>query len=221
MNISEIKKFVADKKIEREVLSKQLNNCQINIKNLESNIQDFIQARNIVSEAARITQKQFKVFVEELTTLAIQSIFPDRDYKFLVNFELKNNRSQIDLLVQQGNKDPYSPSEEQGGGMLDVISFALRVILWSLEKPKSRATLIFDEPFRFCGALTVTAANFMKEVSRKLGIQMIMVTHDEVLAEIADKSWKVYRGLEGSTIIENSDLEIVYTPKISKRRKIK
>ena len=46
-----------------------------------------------------------------------------------------------------------------------------------------------DEPFRWTGNLTELAANMRKEISKKLGLQIIMVTHDERLMEIADKSW--------------------------------
>ena len=50
-----------------------------------------------------------------------------------------------------------------------------------------------DEPFRYCGKLTSLAGNMMKEISQKLGIQIIMVTHEDSLSEIADKSWLVRR----------------------------
>ena len=117
-----------------------------------------------------------------------------------MQFVLQNNRPQINLLVQDGENEPYIPKEEQGGGLLDIISFALRVVLWSLEKPRSRNILIMDEPFRWTGNLTELAANMMKEISKKLGLQIIMVTHDERLMEIADKSWLCKKEKELSVV---------------------
>jgi len=189
MRLDQIREIVKKREVEQKLLLKQSNECKNKLESIGIEILDMVEARNIISEAARITQQQFKMLVEELVTTAIQAVFPNKDYKFIMQFVLQNNRPQINLLVQDGENEPYIPKEEQGGGLLDIISFALRVVLWSLEKPRSRNILIMDEPFRWTGNLIELAANMMKEISKKLGLQIIMVTHDERLMEIADKSW--------------------------------
>jgi len=202
MRLDQIREIVKKREIEQKLLSKQSNERKNKLESIGIEIFDMIEARNIVSEAARITQQQFKMLVEELVTTAIQAVFPNKDYKFVMQFVLQNNRPQINLLVQDGENEPYIPKEEQGGGLLDIISFALRVVLWSLEKPRSRNILIMDEPFRWTGNLTELAANMMKEISKKLGLQIIMVTHDERLMEIADKSWLCKKEKELSVVRE-------------------
>jgi DNA repair exonuclease SbcCD ATPase subunit len=202
MRVSEIKEIVKKREVEQNLLLGQYDACKNKLEKYNSEILDMIEARNIVSEAARITQQQFKLLVEELVTSAINAVFPNKDYKFVMQFVLQNNRPQINLLVQDGENEPYVPKDEQGGGLLDIISFALRVVLWSLEKPRSRNTLIMDEPFRWTGNLTELAANMMKEISKKLELQIIMVTHDERLMEIADKSWLCKKEKELSVVKE-------------------
>lgn len=201
MNIDNIQRIVSQKMAEHKVLSGQMNSVLKEYEIAEKNISNMVEARNIIAEASRMTQEQFKEFVESLITLAIQSVFPDEDYRFIVDFTLQANRPQINLMVQQGDKEPYIPEEEQGGCLLDIISFALRIVLWSLEKPRSRNVLVFDEPFRWTGDLTERAANMMKEISGKLGIQIIMVTHDERLSEVADRSWHVVRNKKKISIV--------------------
>ena len=202
MRLDQIREIVKKREVEQKLSSKQYDECKNKIEKISSESLDMIEARNIISEAARITQQQFKILVEELVTTAIQAVFPNKDYKFVMQFVLQNNRPQINLLVQDGENEPYIPKEEQGGGLLDIISFALRVVLWSLEKPRSRNILIMDEPFRWTGNLTELAANMMKEISKKLGLQIIMVTHDERLMEIADKSWLCKKEKELSVVRE-------------------
>jgi DNA repair exonuclease SbcCD ATPase subunit len=202
MRVSEIKEVIRKREVEQNLLLRQYDLCKNKLEKDQSEILDMIEARNIVSEAARITQQQFKLLVEELVTSAINAVFPNKDYKFVMQFVLQNNRPQINLLVQDGENEPYVPKDEQGGGLLDIISFALRVVLWSLEKPRSRNTLIMDEPFRWTGNLTELAANMMKEISKKLELQIIMVTHDERLMEIADKSWICKKEKELSVVKE-------------------
>lgn len=193
MTVQQIQAFVQERKLQKQVLQKQLDNQSSNKHALQNRYDDLVEARRIISEAARSTQLQFQGFVESLVTMAIQTVFPEQQYRFVMEFDLKANRSEINLLVQQGEKEPYRPEDEQGGGLLDVLSFALRVVMWSLEKPRSRPVFVMDEPFRYCGKLTSLAGNMMKEISQKLGIQIIMVTHEDSLSEIADKSWLVKR----------------------------
>lgn len=225
MTVSDIRKMIDTKVIEHRHLTWELSLLEDKCLSTETLVSDLTESRNIISEASRLTQQQFKEFVESLVTMAIQSVFPEKDYRFVVDFNLQSNRSVIDLLVQQGDKEPYVPEDEQGGAILDIISFALRIVLWSLEKPRSRNVLIFDEPFKWTGDLTERAANMMKEISERLNIQMIMVTHDHRLSDIADRSWMVSRNSEGcSEVVFISGLkieeEIKVESKIKKRRVI-
>lgn len=220
MTVDDINIFVRNRKHRKVFLKEQLLENEKKLAAAQKEYDELIAARQIISEAARITQLQFKEFVESLVTMAIQTVFPEEDYKFVMEFDLKSNRSEINLLVQQGDKDPYNPEDEQGGGLLDVISFALRVVLWSLENPKSRNVFVMDEPFRYCGKLTNLAGNMIKEISHKLGIQILMVTHEDNLSEIADKCWFVKREKGGLSIVEDRDQEmIVKKTKLIKRRK--
>lgn len=200
-------------------LKAQSDSLSIEIKTAESYLESLVMARKILSEASRLTQEQVKNRIENLVTLALKSVWPDRDYKFIVNVEIKRNKSEVELLVQEGDKEPYIPKEDQGGGILDIISFALRIVLWAMEKPRSRNVFILDEPMKWTGVLAVRAGEMIKEISKKLGIQIIMVTHDIELAEIADKAWKV-DFKDGKSIVTNLGEEAEQTPqKILRRRK--
>jgi DNA repair exonuclease SbcCD ATPase subunit len=79
-----------------------------------------------------------------------------------------------------------------GGGAVDVAAFALRIASWSMAQPHSRNTIILDEPLRFLSVdLQEKASTMIKEVSDKLGIQMILVTHNDTLASFADRVFNV------------------------------
>lgn len=222
MTVQQIQAFVQERKLQKQVLQKQLDNQSSNKQALQNRYDDLVEARRIISEAARSTQLQFQGFVESLVTMAIQTVFPEQQYRFVMEFDLKANRSEINLLVQQGEKEPYRPEDEQGGGLLDVLSFALRVVMWSLEKPRSRPVFVMDEPFRYCGKLTSLAGNMMKEISQKLGIQIIMVTHEDSLSEIADKSWLVKREKGGWSNVQAVGIQEVKQeenkPKLKRRK---
>jgi DNA repair exonuclease SbcCD ATPase subunit len=179
--------------VERTLLRRQFAELVEKIVLLNDELEDLTAAKQILSDAVRITQQQMSKYIQSLVTLAIRSVFTDSDYKFVVDYKTrKDGRVEVSLLVQEGEQEPFNPEDEQGGGIVDIISFALRVVMWSIQAKRSRNVLILDEPFRFTGAYTELAGKMLKEVSQKLGIQVIMITHDrERFMAIADRAWEV------------------------------
>lgn len=216
MTPDQIKQFVNDKASRKSLIESQLKDKRKLIDNNKSLSNNLIEARRILTETSKATQMQFKEYVESLVTSAIQTVFPEGDYKFIADYVVKSNRTEVNLLVQQGDKEPYIPEDEQGGGLLDTLSFALRIVLWSLENPRSRNTIIMDEPFKWAGRLTKFAGNMMKEISQKLNLQIIMVTHSEDLMEIADRSWVVSRDQDKISVVKRMD-QAASVPKLKRR----
>jgi DNA repair exonuclease SbcCD ATPase subunit len=61
-----------------------------------------------------------------------------------------------------------------------------------MASPRTRNTIILDEPFRFLSEDHQEQAGIMlKEISKKLGIQFLVVTHNPILAEVADRTFNV------------------------------
>jgi DNA repair exonuclease SbcCD ATPase subunit len=191
--LSTYQNHLQEKLAERSIFQKQLTELQSEIVKNKEHHENLIKARFILAEVSRLTQINFTSYVEQLVTMAIKSIF-DRPFQFKVDFDLKRNKSECFLRIQEGeDEEPFIPRDELGGGMLDTISFALRIVLWSLQNPRSSNTILLDEPFKFVGQdeLLDRAGQMLKEISNRMGIQFIITTHQPKLTEIADKAWKV------------------------------
>ena len=144
------------------------------------------QAREVIRTVGIETQKQLQYHISDITSLALESVFND-PYKLEVEFVQRRNKTECDIhFVRDGQRvDPLTAS---GGGAVDVAAFALRIASWSMETPKSRNLIILDEPMRFVSHHYQEKASMMiKEVSKKLGLQFIIITHEPVLAAHADK----------------------------------
>jgi DNA repair exonuclease SbcCD ATPase subunit len=144
------------------------------------------QAQVVIQAVALLTQDSLKYHVAELVTLALTSIFDD-PYELEMDFVQRRNQTEADIFfVRDGERvDPLTAS---GGGAVDVAAFALRVSLWSLKNPRTRPVLVLDEPFRFISMNYRTqTSEMLKMVSERLKLQIVMVTHSEELAEVADK----------------------------------
>lgn len=151
---------------------------------------DLVKARFVITEVTRLTQERFKQRVEFLITMIIRSVF-DRDFKFELIMEKKRNKLECRPVIKE-NGNEFDPKFERGGGLIDVISFAFRIVLWSLEKPRSRNVFVLDEPFRFIGReMLKKVGKMLKKLSEKLNFQIIMITHEKALEDIADKTFYV------------------------------
>lgn len=68
----------------------------------------------------------------------------------------------------------------------------LRIASWSMERPRTRNVIILDEPFKFLSEnYQDQASSMLKELSSRLGLQFIIVTHEPILASYADRTFEV------------------------------
>ena len=148
------------------------------------------QAKEIIRMVGLRTQQQLQYHISDITSLALSSVFPE-PYELKVEFLQRRNKTECDLLFIRDEKE-IDPLEASGYGAVDVAAFALRIASWSMDVDRSRNTIILDEPMRFLSeGYQENASKMIKEVSAKLGIQFIIVTHEDILAQYADRSFFV------------------------------
>ena len=146
------------------------------------------QAKEIIRLVGLRTQQQLQYHISDITSLALSSVFPE-PYELKVEFLQRRNKTECDLLFARDGKQ-IDPLEASGYGAVDVAAFALRIASWSMDVDRSRNIIILDEPMRFLSdGYQENASKMIKEVSAKLGIQFIIVTHEDILAQYADRSF--------------------------------
>jgi DNA repair exonuclease SbcCD ATPase subunit len=171
-------------------LETSLTNLQVQLKEKGRSLRQHEQAKEIIRTVGQKTQEQIQFHIEDIVSMALDAVF-DNPYKFAVEFVQRRNKTECDLyFVRDGNKvDPLTAS---GVGAVDVAAFALRIASWSMQTPHSRNTIILDEPFRFLSKNYQEQASLMlNEISQKLGIQMIIISHEEALTENVDAIFQV------------------------------
>jgi DNA repair exonuclease SbcCD ATPase subunit len=152
------------------------------------------EAKHIISAEIANIQSSLKEDIDSLVTIALNIVYEGRDIQFAMLFDKsKSGASQYKPVIIENNEE-FSPKDEQCGGALDVISYALRIILHSFEKPKGRDFLFFDEPFKFLGGgvMGELAADMAKKVNSDLGIQSVIISHDEISLSKADKVYHIH-----------------------------
>lgn len=190
-NIDTIQSTIERRVGRRDQLDAALAATQLTVATLLQKQDALADALEICQIVAKLTQQELEIHISELVSLALEAVF-SRPYKLVLAFELRRNRSEADLLLEDEEGNRVNPMDAVGGGVVDVAAFALRIALWSLKRPRPRAVMILDEPFRFLSrGLQIRASTMIKEISDKLGIQFIIVSHEENLLEAADCTFTV------------------------------
>ena len=200
INIEQLKtKFVAYK-TECQLTLDSLEIKEKEYNELKEQNENLKKARLLVAEAGKCTQSYLKSYIEEMTTTALQAVF-EEDYQFIIDFDIKRNKVEAKLSLKLRGEET-DPKDSCGGGVLDVASFALRVVLWSIENPKSSNVIILDECFKFLHGKMENASQLLKKLSKDLNIQFIIVSQLDELTQYADKAFIVTHNGKFSEIKE-------------------
>lgn len=159
------------------------------LKDIQSQIETHVDAREVLIEVSRVIQRQFKKRIEGLITYAIQSVYT-RPLSFELRFQNKRNNIEAMPIVKENGED-LKPDNDLGGGILDIIAIGFRIVLWYLENPRSRNVLFLDEPFHFLGNLVSKGGQMLKYISRKFNLQIVLVSHDANLIKYCDRIYHV------------------------------
>ncbi|MEW6771115.1 MAG: ATP-binding protein [Bacillota bacterium] len=151
------------------------------------------QAREVFQLAAETAREQAKQSVERVVTWALQAVFGP-EISFAISLEERRDQPEADFVVVStyGGTTPVrtEPMEARGGGIVDVISLALRGVL--LERTRMGGPLVLDEPGKHVSEEYSRAlGEFIRAISEGTGRQVILVTHNSELAETAEVAYRV------------------------------
>ncbi len=184
--IQELRNQLERKKGKRDQIESSVGNLTARISKDTRELRRHEEAREILRAVGLETQQQLQYHISDITSLALEAVFPD-PYELVAEFVQRRNKTECDLyFVRAGNR--MNPLDASGGGAVDVAAFALRIAAWSMQSPKRRNVIMMDEPLKNLSQdKQERASQMIKELSDRLGLQFIIITHETILAEYADK----------------------------------
>jgi DNA repair exonuclease SbcCD ATPase subunit len=172
----------------RDIYQEKVQTSTKVLAELKEKALDIEEAQTVLQLIAKQTQENIRYKLEDIVNLSLSTVFGSR-YRFEIKFEIKREQTEASLVLFDGVNE-IDPIESNGGGINDVLSFALRIALLIISK--NRRILILDEPMKFISAdLREFCYELMAKLSHDLGIQIICVTHEEELKSKADLVYKV------------------------------
>lgn len=192
------------KKGERQIIERQTIEFGNRVQELEHQMSFSEQAQIIIQVVARQTQKQLEYRVGELVSLAQASIFDD-PWSLKLDFVLRRGKTECDLIWQKSDgRESTNIMYGGGGGEGDVAALGLQFAMWSLQRPRTRNIMLLDEPLKFLkgGDLPERGALTIKEISKGLSLQILMVSHIPDQIEGADRVFEFIKDKKGVTQVE-------------------
>ncbi len=186
-----LKKKLIEKKAERNILTNQLAQAKTSKETFSNRLDNTLKARQIVQDVAKATQQEIEFQISTLVSDALASVFPD-PYKFELRFVQRRNKTEADLIFIKNGNECDDILAVGGGGVADIVAnIAFPLAIWSIKK--TRNVMLWDEPTKFLHNpdYQENASMMIKEVSKKLNIQIIMISDQKNIIKAADKVFNI------------------------------
>lgn len=163
-------------------LSEDLDGIRIEVKGLEGRRERDRQAVILLETVAAAGRGSVVSAFQDVVGRAMQAVLGP-EYGVRVLHTVKRSSSQVVFAV--GDRD-VEPQDSRGGGVVDVMAFALRVVVLELLRPKLQGPLVLDEPFKhLSGDKVRMVCEVLSDLSDRFRRQFLIVTHQPNLAELS------------------------------------
>jgi DNA repair exonuclease SbcCD ATPase subunit len=185
--------YTARKSIKDSLEEEKANKIR-QLESLKEEIDLLEKVRILLQKTSDYAREQAKQQIEMLVTRCLQFIFGE-DIEFKIELSEVRGRPEAEFYVVSSYGDTRvitKPQDARGGGIVDVISLALRIAIIQCSNTYVDGPIILDEPAKHVSSEYIAnVAYFLKQISKVFKRQIIMVTHNQFLSEIADLAYKV------------------------------
>lgn len=167
---------------------------------LEKKVFDYENLNTIFSEVSKELRDKAKNSFQKIVTEALQFVTQDNDYSFVIQESIIRGKPAYEFYIKKtvnGEESLQRPEFSNGGGFVDIISVTGKIAyLQIFNNPRiMNACYQLDEPGKMISEqMSVKFAEYIKFLGKQFGLQIIMITHNENLANIADTALTVVNG---------------------------
>ncbi len=179
------------KHAENKLLEKQFAAAEERKTTAENTLEVFEKVTILLQKTSEFARQQAKTRIEEIVSSALNAVFDDL-YSFRIEIVVRAGRVEADyFLAKNGLEAQMKPPDyDRGGGVVDVVTIALRLAI--VELVGCQGPVLLDEIGKMVSVgYRQPVAEFLKTYSEQFNRQIILITHAAELAEVADKSFCV------------------------------
>jgi DNA repair exonuclease SbcCD ATPase subunit len=181
------------KKTENELLDRQIQESFTKLEKAMARLDVGQEALQFLEDVANSRRNVMKDKIESVMTEAVRLVF-GADYRVELSYSVKNNRSSMEIKVVKNteNGEVRRTMKGIGGSVSDSISVPLRLLVL-LGSPKTAQVCALDESYKHVDRQRIDlVAEFIQDISHRLGIQIIMCSHHTAMIDKADTVYKIW-----------------------------
>jgi hypothetical protein len=143
--------------------------------------------------------------LENLQSEGVKAVFPDQDLKVRAEVSVVRGKVAVELVTSQrkenGDLIEGHSLDGFGGAVATLQSVLLRLAL--IFKRGLRPVLFLDETLpAFSTQYVQDVAAFLKVMCRRLGVDILVITHNDYLVETADVAYRVQAAKGHSVVVK-------------------
>lgn len=192
--IDKLKNYVSRQEGRKDKLIEKLEANKTKLYNLDKEMELLEQVTILFQKTSVFAREQAKVQIESLVTKCLQYVF-NTDIKFVIEIEELRNKANAEFYIITEADDiiiKTKPEQSRGGGVVDIVSLALRIAFLQIHKPPIDGPLLLDEPAKHVSDEYIyNVGDFLQQTSEMFSRQILMVTHNQHLAALGNKVYKV------------------------------
>lgn len=173
-------------------LQQRLSICNEKILQLTNKEDNLAKASLFLQSLSDQTRLQVLDRISGIVTEALQTV-KDKNLVFQMSLITKNNQPTLEMgVLDKTTGQMYDVLTSLGGGIADILSITLRIALLCRWTPSLTRFILMDEVGKFISVKDQEVfAEFIRKLGESLNLQMLWVSHSEVLTSQAHKIFQI------------------------------
>jgi DNA repair ATPase RecN len=192
--LKDLSTFISRQEGKRDQLLELKSNYEDDLAEIVRELDLLEQVMILFQKTSEYARSQAKNQIENLVTKCLQYIF-ESNIEFRIEVDELRNKANAEFYVINDTPDFFlktKPEQSRGGGVVDIVSLALRISFIQTHKPPIEGPLILDEPAKHVSEEYIyNVGDFLRQSSSMFNRQIIMVTHNSHLAALSEDAYRV------------------------------
>lgn len=186
----------------RDAVRQALVSARASVKQLDEEVDLLVHVAELLRQLVDSEITEGVKAMETLQTEGVKAVFHDQEIKIRADVEVTRGKVNVSLVTSQrsenGDLVEGAALDGFGGAVATVQSVLLRLVL--LFRRGLRPILFLDESLpAFDERYVHNMAAFLKVLCRRLGVDILLITHNQALVDAADHAYRIKRDKGHST----------------------
>lgn len=180
--------------------AKELENSLRRMEELRERSQLLAKVREVLTTVARAKREETTQRMELLVSAGLQSVLGDNSVSLRIQERQTKKQFSYGFAMSAQGYVSEDIRNEKGGGIQNLVSFLLTVVLSLMLDPTQTRFFVFDEKFAHLSRNHLDATGkLLRDLAARLGCQFLVITHSPELEEYGDVILELRKDRRGVT----------------------